>query len=229
MSRDHHSGHGLIISQGVVTYVACRSVCNRDQVLIFSSLEVTLIPWLPPPQKGFDHLIQFWFQLQMLNLHVMHTTYSLWVQLLHSFVVRKAGQSVQKYFSLWLAPPTGNKGKTSWLTKLCICLSQGIATYMLPVEAFATMIKFFDWQKSVLVCSLLRLVITWGSKIKLQLPVLDLLVLAVWRSPWSLDRPPKSALMAWFNFDPGCNAYISNCPCIIMYNIGISIMLHWPG
>ena len=39
-------------------------------------------------------------------------------QLLHSFVAREAGQSVQTYFSLPLAPPTGNKEKYGWLARL---------------------------------------------------------------------------------------------------------------
>ena len=42
-----------------------------------------------------------------------------------------------------------------------------------------------------------------GSKVKLQPRVLDCWFLAVQRSPWSLDRPPKRALIAWFSFDPG--------------------------
>ena len=42
-----------------------------------------------------------------------------------------------------------------------------------------------------------------GSMVTLQSCVLDCWLLAVWRSPWSLDRPPKRALIAWFNFDPG--------------------------
>ena len=38
--------------------------------------------------------------------------------MLHSFVAREAGQSVQTYFSLPLAPPTGNKEKYDWPAKL---------------------------------------------------------------------------------------------------------------
>ena len=34
------------------------------------------------------------------------------------FVAREAGQSVQTYFSLPLAPPTGNKEKYGWLARL---------------------------------------------------------------------------------------------------------------
>ena len=42
---------------------------------------------------------------------------SRWTQLLlHSFVARNAGQSVQTYFSLPFTPPTGNKEKYGWLT-----------------------------------------------------------------------------------------------------------------
>ena len=86
-------------TRGSHLHVACRSICDHDQVLwsaksvldhsllrlliawfprvkghiaavhpwsmIFSSLEVTLIPW-SAPQKGFDCLIQFWSRSQAL-------------------------------------------------------------------------------------------------------------------------------------------------------------------
>ena len=42
-----------------------------------------------------------------------------------------------------------------------------------------------------------------GSKVTLLPHVLDCWFLAVWRSSWSLDWPPKRAWIAWFNFDPG--------------------------
>ena len=38
------------------------------------------------------------------------------------FVAREAGQSVQTYFSLPLAPPTGNKEKYGWLARLTLSL-----------------------------------------------------------------------------------------------------------
>ena len=43
----------------------------RSWLLTFSSLEVTLISW-SAPQKGFDHLIQFWSRSQTL----LHGTYN---------------------------------------------------------------------------------------------------------------------------------------------------------
>ena len=48
---------------------------------------------------------------------------------------------------------------------------------MLPVEAFATGIKIFDWQKSVLDCLIvpskaLDHLIFYGSKVRLQLYIL---------------------------------------------------------
>ena len=49
--------------------------------------------------------------------------------------------------------------------------------------------------------SLQKLLISW-SKIELEPSVLDPLFVLVQRSPWSLDRLSKWALIAWFNFDP---------------------------
>ena len=48
---------------------------------------------------------------------------------------------------------------------------QGVVTCMPPVEAFATTIKFFDRQKVCLIAwySLLRLLITWFSRVKGQI------------------------------------------------------------
>ena len=66
---------------------------------------------------------------------------------------------------------------------------QGVVTYMLPVEAFATTIMFFNQRK---VC-----LITWFSRVKGQVAathVLDCWFLVVWRSPWSLDQPPQKGL-----------------------------------
>ena len=37
--------------------------------------------------------------------------------------------------------------------------------------------------------------------------VLDCWFLAAWKSPWSLDRSPKRALVTWFNFDLGCKCF----------------------
>ena len=65
----------------------------------------------------------------------------------------------------------------------------------------------FDRQKRCLITWLfsseaLENLIFKGWKVKLQLCIFDPLILAVQRSPWSLDQPPKGALVAWFNFDP---------------------------
>ena len=56
----------------------------------------------------------------------------------------------------------------------------------LPVEAFATGIKIFDWQKSVLDCLIvpskaLDHLIFYGSKVRLQLHVHSWSFVAVWR------------------------------------------------
>ena len=64
--------------------------------------------------------------------------------------------------------------------------SQGVVTYMSPVEAFVTRIKILI-RKSVLDCLIVpskaldRLIFYW-SKVKLKLRVLDLLIFAVRRS-----------------------------------------------
>ena len=39
------------------------------------------------------------------------------------------------------------KSVSSLVQRTHLALSQGVVTYTLPVEAFATTIKFFDWQK----------------------------------------------------------------------------------
>ena len=85
-----------------------------------------------------------------------------------------------------------------------------VVTYMSPVEAFVTAIKMFDRQKVCLIAwsfpseALDHLIFKGQSqKVKLQLHILDLMILAAQRPPWSLDCPPKRALIAWFNFDPG--------------------------
>ena len=78
---------------------------------------------------------------------------------------------------------------------------------MSPVEAFAIAIKLLIGKK----CAWSLDHSFWGSwrldfqgsKVKLQPHILDYWFLAVWRSPQSLDWPPKRALIAWFNFDPG--------------------------
>ena len=59
---------------------------------------------------------------------------------------------------------------------------------MSPVEVFATTIKIFDWQKTVLdrlivPSEALDHLIFKGQRSKLQPHTLDLLVLAAWRSP----------------------------------------------
>ena len=41
-----------------------------------------------------------------------------WTQLLHSFLAREAGLTVQTYFALPFAPPIGNKEKYGWLARL---------------------------------------------------------------------------------------------------------------
>ena len=88
---------------------------------------------------------------------------------------------------------------------LCVCFcffehnctpswKKTLVTYMSPVEAFATGVKIFDWQK---VC-----LITWSSllsswlldfyrKVKLQPSILDTLIFTVRRWPWPLDRISK--------------------------------------
>ena len=54
--------------------------------------------------------------------------------------------------------------------------------------------------------SLPRLPVFNELKVKLQSCVLDLLIFAVQRPPWSLDCLSKRALIAWFNFDLVANA-----------------------
>ena len=87
--------------------------------------------------------------------------------------------------------------------------SQGVVTYMSPIEAFATAIKMFDRQILCLIAWSFSFWGSWsldfsGSKVKSQPHIFDLLILATRRPPWSLDRPP---LIAWFNFDPGCKRF----------------------
>ena len=57
-----------------------------------------------------------------------------------------------------------------------------------------------------------------GSKVKLQSDILDLLIVAVQRSPWSLDQFSKGGLIAGFNFDPGhkcfITGHINDHPCL---------------
>ena len=74
------------------------------------------------------------------------------------------------------------------------------SSHMLPIQAFATKIKVFDLQKA-LDCSLLRLecLIFRGSKVKLQLCVLDPLILAVQRSPWFSWLAPKRGLIQFWS------------------------------
>ena len=75
-------------------------------------------------------------------------------------------------------------------------------SYMSPVRSVCGRDQVFWSAKSVLNCSLLKLLIAgFGSKVTLLSRVLDCWFLAVWRLPWSLDRPPKRALIASFNFD----------------------------
>ena len=52
-----------------------------------------------------------------------------------------------------------------------------------------------------------RLLDFQGSKVKLQLHILDPLILAVRRSPWSLNQPPKRALVHLLNFNPGFKCF----------------------
>ena len=81
--------------------------------------------------------------------------------------------------------------------------------YILSVEAFATRIKIFGWQKVCLIAwsSLLKLLIAWFLKVKGQIAthVIDPVV-AVWRLPWSLDQLSKKALITWFNLILVANA-----------------------
>ena len=84
------------------------------------------------------------------------------------------------------------------------CHDQGIVAYMLYIQAFATEINVCDWQ-SVLITSLfpseaLEDLIFKGSKVKLQLCVLDPLILAVQRSPGSA---PQKDFDRFIQFDPG--------------------------
>ena len=58
---------------------------------------------------------------------------------------------------------------------------------MLPVEAFVTGIKIFDWAKSVFD-------IFYRSKVSLKPYIFNSLIFTVRRLP---------SLIAWFNFDPG--------------------------
>ena len=88
-------------------------------------------------------------------------------------------------------------------------INQGIVTYMSQVEAFATGIKMFDRQKVCLIVpfwSFWSLDFQW-VKVKLLPCVLNPLIFAVWRSPWSLDWLSKRTLIAWFNFDPVCKRF----------------------
>ena len=92
--------------------------------------------------------------------------------------------------------------------KVTAMASQGVVTYMLPVEAFVTGIKVFDLQKSVLD----RLIICfWSSqlldfwRVKGQIAAThswsdDFSSLEVALIPWSV---PNETLITWFNFDPG--------------------------
>ena len=93
---------------------------------------------------------------------------------------------------------------------------------LLPVQAFATSVKSFDcsW---LLDCSSLKLLISWFSMSEKsnysQVAVLNPLIFVVQRSPWSLDPLipwsldwlSKRALIAWFNFDPGCKRFWNGC------------------
>ena len=123
-------------------------------------------------------------------------------------------------------------------TLLCWALTlnfpnQRVVTYMSPIEAFATAIKFFDQQK---VCLIVPFWGSWsldfqGPKVKLQQHVLDRWFLAVWRSPWSLDRPLKRALIAWFSFDPGRKRFYTGhisvtILCKVCFWGGVSVTIH---
>ena len=57
-------------------------------------------------------------------------------------MAREAGQSVQTYFSLLLAPTTGNKEKYGWPARLdsdcvCACSCAGMCTYVCESLKFA--------------------------------------------------------------------------------------------
>ena len=81
--------------------------------------------------------------------------------------------------------------------------SRGSPFYVTPVEMFVAGIKIFDRWKMCLIAwsfpseTLDRLIFS-GSKVKLQPCVLDHLIVAFWRSPWSLDWLSERALIAWF-------------------------------
>ena len=79
-------------------------------------------------------------------------------------------------------------------------MKKWVASYLSPVEAFATRIKIFDRQK-VFGCLIVpsealdRLIFN-GSKVKLQPRILDPLIFIVQRLPRSLDQLSKRALIA---------------------------------
>ena len=82
-----------------------------------------------------------------------------------------------------------------------------VVTYISPVEAFTTGIKILIGEKCA--WSLDRPF--WGPwsldflRVKGQIVAAHSwsLIFTVRRSPWSLDRLSKSALITWFCFDPG--------------------------
>ena len=96
-----------------------------------------------------------------------------------------------------------------WARPSLTCLKiQEVVTYMSPVEAFATRIKIFDQQQK---CAWLLDWPSWGPwlldflQVKGQIVATCSwsLIFKVPRSTWSLDWLSKSALIAWFYFDPG--------------------------
>ena len=95
---------------------------------------------------------------------------------------------------------------------------QGVVTYTLPVETFATGIKNFDrWKSSLIAWSLrsealdrLSLREFKGQNVATPakyLKCVDHLILVAQNSSWSLDRLLKRTLITWFHFNPGCKHF----------------------
>ena len=86
--------------------------------------------------------------------------------------------------------------------------SQGVVTYVSPVEVIVARIKIFDQQKMCWITwsSSPEALIAWFLVVQSQIAVahrfLDLLIFAVQRPLCSLDWLLKIALNAWFSFDP---------------------------
>ena len=117
--------------------------------------------------------------------------------------------------------------------KVTAMASQGVVTYMLPVEVLICDRDESFW--SAQVCWIAWL---FGSealdcwifeKVKGQIAAAHSWSddFAARRLPWSLDQPPKRALIAWFNFDP-CHkhfymGHISNYPLLHVRVRGLAL------